>query len=308
MCRMLAISICRREKYFASTMISASFTNSTGWSAKPPKSNHDFAPLVAVPNTISTTSGTSTAAKSIVTVEPLRKKRQSTFAAIKNTATPASIQMLCRTKNGSSVWNEFIVTNPKSASRSAQPNATQSMPRLPAGRELFLVSNFSRVTSTLYHHTKIFGVVVYQNDGRMVISAHTIFWTPPLQVKTTGTEPLRGTVARRLREAARAVPPASNSTAAMVTFTASSIESLTIVARSCEASGARYCSVARSAGTLPTFVHAGLAEKEKIALDTVRLPTLMLGSMNGTVWSGGMLMVPTRSVTSKFLSSNSWKE
>src|SRR3990167_11536863 len=172
MWRMLAISMCRREKYFASTMISASFTNSTGWSAKPPKSNHDFAPLVAVPNTISTTTGTSTAAKSIVTVEPLRKKRQSTFAAIKNMATPTTIQSICRKKNGSEAWNEFIVTNPKSASKRAQPNATQSM-------EFFLVSNFSGVTSTLY-----------QNDGRMVISARTIFWTPPLQVKTTGTEPL----------------------------------------------------------------------------------------------------------------------
>ena len=48
---MLAISICRLEKYLAKIRIKISFIGSVGWNDKNPKSNQLFAPLYILPKT-----------------------------------------------------------------------------------------------------------------------------------------------------------------------------------------------------------------------------------------------------------------
>src|SRR3989344_3151503 len=135
-----------------------------------------------------------------------------------------------------------------------------------------------------------------------------MFLTPPGQVKVTSCEPLRGTRGSMLLLAARAIPSASKSTATTVTLSALVMDSLRMVALNCEASDERYWLPTRSDGRSPALYHTGSAENEKSTRATTRLPTLMFGSINGMVCTGGILMTPLGSITSKFLLSNNWKE
>lgn len=123
---MLAISICRLEKYFASIRITTSFMGSTGCKAKAPKLNQLCAPLKTLPTTNKRDSILTDKTKSITTTLVFFKKLQFTTLATRKITTDTDNQITCLSKNLLFIPKEFILTSPARDIKTTQNNKIQS--------------------------------------------------------------------------------------------------------------------------------------------------------------------------------------
>src|SRR3989338_362284 len=128
MCRMCAIFTCRRAKYFAKTMMSASCAKSAGCTANSPKSKRLCAPLTTAANRKTAARRTTMRPYTPTTTGVRRRKLYSGMLAAKNTTTATATQIICLSKNTAwSLAKECMVTRPRSAMASAEAKRNQSI-------------------------------------------------------------------------------------------------------------------------------------------------------------------------------------
>ena len=126
MCRTLAISICRRLKYFDKSKIMTILAKSTGWKAKEPKSNQLCAPLNTEPATNKNKRTTHETTNKTM-IEPLRRKnRQSTAEAANSKVVETNSQIICLTNKAFSSPKAFMVKTPKREIKNRAPKSSQS--------------------------------------------------------------------------------------------------------------------------------------------------------------------------------------